>query len=874
MTPARRPEALGLAERAYGLVQANPFAARRLAEEALALARVHRDSDAYAAALHALGWAQADLGDPRALQTMRAAVRTAERYEDHDRAARVRRNVAWHMAYQGNAAEAVAEIEKARANLHGIDRARSEVFRVGIYHLADRAAEVLPASAEARRTLERFGDTAWEARLSYNRGVVLAEIGDLPAARTELERARDLYLSLGYAAAAADARIELGLLPSLAGDPLQTLVELEAIDTATLPDLAAWPLHLNRAEALLRLRLLPEARADLGRFEVIVARSGRRAELNKARLDAARLALAAGDPDAAAAIATRARRSFVARQQRGFAAAARLILLTADIARDRVTASAIRSSSEAAEELAARGWTSDALRGRLLVARAAAASGSTTVLRQELAAARSLDRRGTVTDRVELRHVEALLLLREGEPARAERKLHAGLDLLESYRAALGALELRATTGALGVDLARAGLGIALDSRDAGRILGWAERVRASALRFPTVRPPRDPQLRGAQAELRALARRIREAEGRGRPASTLLARQADLEGTVRSRSRLVRANVASRVRAPSIRGAARELGSRVLVEYVELDGDHHALTLSDGRLELHDLGRIDVFTDLDWLRFALRRLARGSLDAAGRTTTLANAAASAAALDTALVAPLREAIGEAPIVVVPTGPLHAVPWGALPSLRGRPISVAPSLATWLELATRPSKRQSAVALVAGPHLRHARAEVKEIENLLPEATVLTGKEATVEATLAALDGATLAHVACHGRFRSDSPLFSSLELADGPLTALDIQGLRRAPDVLVLSACDVALSERHPGDELLGLSAALLASGTRTIIASVVPVPDAAARRLMLAFHRRLAAGASPAAALAEAQAGLRADRSALAGFLCLGAG
>jgi CHAT domain-containing protein len=65
-----------------------------------------------------------------------------------------------------------------------------------------------------------------------------------------------------------------------------------------------------------------------------------------------------------------------------------------------------------------------------------------------------------------------------------------------------------------------------------------------------------------------------------------------------------------------------------------------------------------------------------------------------------------------------------------------------------------------------------------------------------------------------------------------------------------------------------------LLASGTRTIIASVVPVPDAAARRLMLAFHRRLAAGASPAAALAEAQAGLRADQRALAGFLCLGAG
>jgi CHAT domain-containing protein len=199
---------------------------------------------------------------------------------------------------------------------------------------------------------------------------------------------------------------------------------------------------------------------------------------------------------------------------------------------------------------------------------------------------------------------------------------------------------------------------------------------------------------------------------------------------------------------------------------------------------------------------------------------------------------------------------------------------VAPSLSTWLDLATRRRRRQTRATLVAGPGLRHVRAEVNEVAALLPGSTVLTGRDATVEATLAALDGATLAHVACHGSFRADSPLFSSLELADGPLTALDIQGLRRAPDVLVLSACDVALSERHPGDELLGLSAALLASGTRTIIASVVPVPDAAARRLMLAFHRRLAAGASPASALAEAQAGLRADHRALAGFLCLGAG
>ena len=175
--------------------------------------------------------------------------------------------------------------------------------------------------------------------------------------------------------------------------------------------------------------------------------------------------------------------------------------------------------------------------------------------------------------------------------------------------------------------------------------------------------------------------------------------------------------------------------------------------------------------------------------------------------------------------------------------------------------------------LVAGPRLRHAVREVDDLATLRPDATVLRGRSATAAAVLAALDGAALAHVACHGRFRSDAPLFSSLELADGPLTALDLQGMRRPPEVLVLSACDLALSERRPGDELLGVAAALLAMGTRTVVASVVPVHDAGARRLMTAFHRELL-DARPATALARAQAAVGADSAPVAGFVCLGSG
>jgi CHAT domain-containing protein len=216
----------------------------------------------------------------------------------------------------------------------------------------------------------------------------------------------------------------------------------------------------------------------------------------------------------------------------------------------------------------------------------------------------------------------------------------------------------------------------------------------------------------------------------------------------------------------------------------------------------------------------------------------------------------------------VPTGALHAMPWSALPSLRGRPVVVAPSAAVWLGLEARP-RRAGGVVLAAGPRLPHAEAEIRELAAAREDATVLAGADATAVALLTALDGAGLGHIACHGHFRADSPLFSSFELADGVVTALDLQRLRRAPETLVLSACDLALSDRRPGDELLGVAAALLGMGTRTIVASVVPVPDEAARRLMLDFHRRLVSGASSAAALAEAQAA-----EEMAGFVCLGTG
>jgi CHAT domain-containing protein len=140
---------------------------------------------------------------------------------------------------------------------------------------------------------------------------------------------------------------------------------------------------------------------------------------------------------------------------------------------------------------------------------------------------------------------------------------------------------------------------------------------------------------------------------------------------------------------------------------------------------------------------------------------------------------------------------------------------------------------------------------------------------------LNAIDGAWLAHVAAHGTFRADSPLFSALWLDDGPLTVHDFERLRRAPYRLVLSSCDSGVAAPVGADELLGLVSGLVPLGAAGILASVVPVNDAATVPLMLAVHDRLRSGGTLADALRHARAEVAGDPVAVAtgqSFLALG--
>jgi CHAT domain-containing protein len=187
-------------------------------------------------------------------------------------------------------------------------------------------------------------------------------------------------------------------------------------------------------------------------------------------------------------------------------------------------------------------------------------------------------------------------------------------------------------------------------------------------------------------------------------------------------------------------------------------------------------------------------------------------------------------------------------------------------------------REDGAIVFVAGPDLPHAAAEASALAASYESSRLLMSASARVDRVSALLDGAALAHLAAHGRFRADNPLFSSLLLADGPLTVYDLERLTSTPRLMILSACDSGLSAVRPGDELMGLAAAFLTLGTRSIVASLIAAPDNETRLLMLALHARLRAGAPPRVALADAQERIAvtgdAGLAAAAGFVCLGVG
>jgi len=744
-----------------------------------------------------------------------------------------------------------------------------------------RTSEALRFFDEAVPLLElsqEYADTVVLARVLLNRGVLHLNVGAVRRAYADFARCQRIATGRRHDSLAAKAAHNLGCCDMLAGDipaALKLFSDAEEGLRLTAPE---WlpVLATDKARALLAVGLTAEAITELGSAIAAFRRQRLDQELGQAELALAQAALAARKPVLARRWAAAAHQRFRRQGNDACAYVAELTRLRSQFRAPRRRVGPIADEAALlAGKLRGCGLGNDADLAELLAARALIARGRPAAARQRIASAASGGGAPSLEVSLLRRLARAELAELEGRPGAMLAELRAGLATVQVRRGRLGSIDLQTAAGLLGADLAAAGLRQALARGSAPLVFAWLERSRAQAFLARPVRPPADPRAAEIIAELRQLGYLIRDAELNGTRDPAAIARRARLQREVREHSWLAAGagDVTSGATLAEVSAAARAT-DQVLVSLLAAGGVLHAVVLAGGRVRLVRLGdfaaaaeaTLRLTADLDAVagRRLPPRLEAVIKESIGHQIDV---------LTAEIIAPLRSLLGDGALVIVPTGALTSIPWNMLPDLRGRPVTVCPSASAWLTAYRRrqpaPALPSAPPLLVAGPDLDHAHPEVIAIASIYPGSRVLLAESATVGDTLRGLDGTPLAHLAAHGHDDRENFLFSRIDLADGPLMAYDIQQLVTAPRQVILSACDVGRSVARPGEELLGFTAALLYVGAATVVSSVARVADDAAVAIMTAYHRRLADGAGPALALAEAGA-----IEPLSPFVCFGSG
>ncbi len=864
----------------FRLATVEPRRAHRQAVELGEAARRGGDPRSAAICAHAAGVAAQQLGDiDDAIAQYRRAIRLARPAGATDVAARARASLAGSMLVRGRLSTALREVDRALADLSGLDSARALTQRAAILQLVGRPEDALADLRRAIPMLRQADDADWAAGALSNRSVLHIARRAFAAAETDLLEAGRLAQEHELTLWSAYIEQNLGWLDSNRGEMVSALGHfVRADELFGQLGTRSGSLLVDRAEMLLSLRLIDEARAAADAAVELHRRHRDQLHLPRAQLLRSTVALVQGDLEVSARAADQAIGGFGRLGDAGGIALARFARLQARYAVDPRSVPAGRAR-RIADELRRTGWLVPALEAQVLAGIIALRRGQLGPAREDLRLASRARSTGPADVRVRGWLGEALLRYADGRARSANSAVDAGLRIVERYQATLGATELRAHVTLHRGELARLGMRIALEAKDSRRLLAIVERGRATALGFRRPRPPSDPTLSADLADLRTTMKEIDEARDEGRPTAALISRQVRLEDAIAGRTMQLPAALGAPRRLPR---TARELdlafGGSALVEYVELAGRLHAVSVLDGRTRLHALGQVDAAVRLlPQLSFALRRLARPHTSPAGRAAAEAALRKMQVELDDLLFGPVRPLLGDRPVILVPSAGLQGLPWAVLPTCRGRSVSVVPSATLWLDAVSRGRPAGDRIVVAAGPGLPGAAQEAAAVAALYPGARCLVGEDATAPRVAAVGGGADILHIAAHGRLRSDNPYFSSLQLADGPLTVYDLERID-APGHVVLAACETAQATVVAVDEVLGFAATLLAQGTTSVVAPVVNVLDEAVVALMQDYHRQLRTGRPPAEALAVAQS-LAAERglpawAAAAGFVCLGAG
>ncbi|MGH3497666.1 MAG: CHAT domain-containing protein [Nocardioidaceae bacterium] len=708
------------------------------------------------------------------------------------------------------------------------------------------------------------------ARVSLNRGNVHLLTGSLAEARADFAWCAEVSGRHGLDVQYAKACQNIAYVDLLEGDLPLALQRMDQIRPAYEPLAPALGVScdVDRAEVLAAAGLVTEASVVLRAAALTFGALRLRQSQAEAELALGRLLLFSRDPAGARQAARRARDRFRRRGSAGWALQADIVVLAADAQAGRVGVG--DRAVALAAEFRARGLRGPARDAVLHGARGMVRRGDVDRARRLLAGVR-LPEDAPVGVRLLNHAVRAEMAAQVGRSGAALRHVRSGLEDLHAWQSSFGSLDLQTSVVGHGVDMALQGIGLAIATGRPDVVFEWSERARALASRVQPVRPPTDERAQAALAELRQLQRTEAEQESEGVRDPAIERRLAQLRRRVRSHAWYPPGPgvVLDPVPLVDVLAVLRDTGG-TLVTYVFAGGDIHAL-VADGAAPT--LRRVCALAGVERVRAGLQAdidLSSAQIPAALRQAVRAGLDDRLRRLETLLWSPIADASGEGPVVIVPSGALAGVPWSLLPPLRSRPLTVARSASSWL--LTRPETVPQSAGFVAGPDVPRAGEEVHLAAKAWMRATTLERESATAAAVRDLAAEVAVLHVAAHGRHSSDNPLFSGLELADGPWFGYDIDTLASVPSHVLLSACELGRSAVRWGEETLGMTQAWLHAGAVSVVASPGRVGDDAACEVLARTHEGLAAGRTPSVALVDAVTA--SDPEHVVPFMCFGSG
>ena len=236
-----------------------------------------------------------------------------------------------------------------------------------------------------------------------------------------------------------------------------------------------------------------------------------------------------------------------------------------------------------------------------------------------------------------------------------------------------------------------------------------------------------------------------------------------------------------------------------------------------------------------------------------------------------AVFLPIEGMIDTERVIIVPHGPLHYIPFHALYDGTGHLVdrfefSYAPS-ASVLKLCRARSKDQTRsgapgrfVALgLSEAGTPNIEDEIRVVSGLFRNSVTLNGDQATRKNLFEAAPGARFLHLASHGYFRRDNPMFSFLKLSDANLHFYSLLDLELNAELVTLSACHTGVNKVFPGDELHGLVRGFLYAGAPSVVASLWAVSDRSTSDFMREMYSHICRGSDKRVAVRRAQLAIK---------------